>query len=216
MKTKFLWLLPAVFLLSGCDSELEGKLNLNQELTVLETVRRDNGGFPGGRPGRDTQQELKLQPGQWDITITRESDRQVVFEVKDARNRTHKIVLKTPRETSLPERSGEFSLPGAQSGQPFDVQGVVDTVVTDSDLMRDNERCSYQRPYTVCGPDGRGRHHCWTEWRTVWGYRYVEFINRTTTQSLAGQITATGAVAGDFGGHRTDVERIYRYAEQCF
>lgn len=217
MKIKHIFLMPFLLMLAGCDSEIEGTLTLAQELTVLETVRASNeGGFPGGRPGQDRQQELKLPAGQHEMSVSLDGSRKIVFEVEGQRNKTHKIVLKIARGT-IPERSGSFAIPSAMSGQPFDVVGAVNTVVTESELMRDREQCTYQRPVNHCGPDGRGRTTCWTDWQTVWGYRRVEFFNRTTTQTLEGEISATGmATTGAFAGDRAESERIYTYTEQCF
>lgn len=220
MKLKSLLLLPVVLLFSACESAIEGSLSLSREILAIETIRgRDNGDYPGNRPdrerrsGRDIEKEIKLLPGNWDMTVSRDGKRKVVFQVKDARKKTHRIVLKTP-QGGLPE-SGAFELLGSVTGQPFDVKGSLETQISETELRRDREQCSYSSPYTVCGGTGRG-YRCWTEWRTVWGMRNVEYYDRTETQSLNGEIFEKGSSAGTFLGDRSESERIYTYEGSCF
>lgn len=221
MKLKSLLLLPAALLLSACESALEGTINLSRELTVKETIKgnRDYPSGPSSRPGRwqrETEKSFTLQPGNWEMTVAQEGDSKIVFQVKDFQKKMHRIVLKTPRGSGLPD-SGSFDLPGSVTGQPFDVQGVLSTQNTQSELMRDNhEPCSYSRSEVVCGPTGRGGHSCWTVLRTVSGRRQVEYYNQIETQTLDGEIFAAGSSAGTFTADRSESSKVYTYEGVCY
>lgn len=220
--TKSLVLVPAVLLLSACETKLEGTINLSRELIVNETIKNNGGDYPGGpssRPGRwerETERTLKIQPGSWAMSVMPDGDRKVVFQVKDARKKMHSIVLKVPRG-GLSENSGSFYWPSSVTGQPFDINGVLNTTITDSELMRDyREMCSYSRSELVCGPTGRGGQSCWTSWRTVSGTREVEFFNRTETRALDGEIFVAGLSSGTFTADHAESSRVYTYEGVCY
>ncbi len=127
------------------------------------------------------------------------------------------VKFKIPKNAGLPSRNGNISLNQSQIKQPYDLEGRVNTTVTDSDSRRDYERCTYNQPYTVCQTDSRGRTTCYTQHRTVNGYRDVQFRERTESKYLSVSLLTPGTNVSNaqFEGNDVSRFRVYEYASQC-
>lgn len=119
---------------------------------------------------------------------------------------------------AIPRRNGSVFFSAAEVEQPYDVSTTVRSTVSESDSRAGSESCSYQQPYTVCYPDNRGRSRCYTEYRTVYGYRQVQYRVRTTDKSLNINLLSPGTemAVANFEGRDVNRERIYEYVGQCY
>jgi hypothetical protein len=127
------------------------------------------------------------------------------------------VKFKIPKGTDLPSRNGNISLSSADLKQPYDIQGRMKTETTNSDSRRDYERCSYQRPYTVCQTDRRGRTTCYTRYQTVYGYRDVQYRVRTDHKYLSVSLLSPGTNVsnGQFEGEDISKYRVYEWTNVC-
>ena len=119
-----------------------------------------------------------------------------------------------PEGRRIPTDNGTISLNAAEVKQPFDLHGTVTTDVTRGDRRYDRESCSYQQPYTICDPMGG----CRTHYRTVFGYRQVEFIPVTKDRVVSVELRTPGTSEdlGVFNGRDVRVERDYLFYGNCF
>lgn len=122
--------------------------------------------------------------------------------------------FRVPEGTRIPTENGTISLSSSEVKQPYDMYGVVETAVTRGQRRNGYESCTYQRPYTVCRPQGG----CWTEYRTVHGSRPVEYIPVTKDRVVTVELRTPGTSEdmGVFTGNDVRVERDYLYYGQCF
>ncbi len=119
---------------------------------------------------------------------------------------------------AIPRRNGSVFFSAAEVEQPYDVNTTVRSTVSETDSRSGSESCSYQQPYTVCYPDNRGRTRCHTEYRTVYGYRQVQYRVRTTDKSLLIHLQSPGTEVSvaSFEGRDVDRQRVYEYVGNCY
>lgn len=142
--------------------------------------------------GRDTLQ-MRIKVGRWEKNIE----------------------LNLPRGTEIPD-TGRFSLPGRDSGQPFDLNGETLTQVSTGPEMRDRESCQVPVQEQVCGVIGNPpQAACWWETRYRQGWQDVQYYLKTTDQSLNAQIVQNGTEAATLKGSRSSSQKIYTYRGYC-
>jgi hypothetical protein len=129
------------------------------------------------------------------------------------------IELDIPSGKSIPS-NGTFSLSSAESGQPFDLLGQVQTDVSQTQETRTQESCQITHTEQVCGlkpgQSGQGPvYACWTETFTREGIEDVQYYYRTTTENLQAQLVQSGAQAAHYAGSKTSTDKIYTYKGGC-
>ena len=122
-----------------------------------------------------------------------------------------------PKNVKIPDQ-GNFKLTSKQIGQNVDLNGAVDTKVTDSDTKTIYTQCTYTQPYTVCSSDGRGHQVCSTYYRTIYGSQWQTFFDRSVDQNIDMQITLPGKTdsVADFKGELSTIQRIVTNQTPCF
>ncbi|MCO4794851.1 MAG: hypothetical protein KC493_14120 [Bacteriovoracaceae bacterium] len=119
---------------------------------------------------------------------------------------------------AIPRRNGNVFFSASEVGQPYDVSTTVSSDVSESDSRAGRETCSYREAYQVCYPDRQGRTRCHTEYRTVNGYRRVQYRVRTIDKSLLINLFSPGTemAKASFSGRDISKSRIYEYVGQCY
>jgi hypothetical protein len=186
-------LIIALFLVS-CET-------INGKFTVTESVRL-----------KDGSRSVSIPVGNYNASL-RVTTKKVKLEIGDGNKYKFQI-----DPNAIPQRNGSVFFSAAEVEQPYDVSTTVRSHVSETDSRSGSESCSYQQPYTVCYPDNRGRTVCHTEYRTVYGYRQVQYRVRTTDKSLLVNLLSPGTevAVANFEGRDVNRERIYEYVGQCY
>ena len=191
---------------------LEGNLSVNQSMSV-----RTKGGFLNLK-----NKTIKLEAGNYRADLKVKSEKNFMLKVSSDRYDELNIPIKAKKDFSIPD-NGPITISGSDINQPFDLAGNVATNVSNSDIIKANESCTYERTERRCekictpirneGPvrgqepgrngerhdrDGDGRNeNCRIECRdviiTLNGNRYVEYHTRTVEKSLAAKLLSTNS-----------------------
>ncbi len=201
---KILSLAVALIALTGCD--IEGQLNVSQPLTMIEK-------------GNKT---LSLQPGIYKADVEA-GDNKIKLEVR-VNGKDRKVNIRTRQP--LPRQNGDIFVSAAQSGQPFDADGSVNTTRSSSGRQHGWEGCTtYQRRW-VCrdvlvGHDRNGnpifRRVCQDELVPYPGQQEVEFhvVTTTTEVDIALLAPGTNTQLAAFTGDRSTSQRVIDYRGYC-
>ena len=116
-----------------------------------------------------------------------------------------------PNSVSLPE-NGPFAISSEQSGQPFDINGEVQTEITRSDLKTEREMCQYQTQEPVCD-----QHGCTIQNVTKSGWRDIEYFEETTDKQLQfDSLSKAGVSQSHFEGASNTTAKRMTFEGQCF
>lgn len=186
-------LIVALFLVS-CET-INGNFNASEQLTL-----------------KDGSDSVTIPAGSYKASL-RVTTKKVKLDIGDGNKYKFRI-----DPDAIPRRNGTVFFPASEVKQPYDVNTTVRSNVFESDSRAGSESCSYRQPYTVCYPDNRGRTQCYTEYRTVYGYRQVQYRVRTTDKSLLINLLSPGTemAMAQFEGRDVKRERIYEYVGQCY
>lgn len=191
--TRSLIVLLGLAALTGCD--MPGTLSVNQSVTLVD------------KKGR----QVPIVAGQrYKAELGKDGDN-VKFNIKiDGKER--EIRLPIPRGSKLPKHDGELTITAAQSGQPVDFYGLVETNVSESRDQRGYQSCTVQIQVRVCRQYG-----CNYEWRTVSGQQEVVYYDRTSVTSAHVSLRAPGtrSAKAQFEGSNSSTEQIITWAGRC-
>lgn len=204
-------LVSGLALLAGCKST-QGNLTIVHPLKVNATVTQNWGDDSGSTEIR----EQTIDTGKYDMEVQVKSDRELLLRVKA--NGTTDLYVNVPEGVKIPTTTGDFEIPAAKSGQPFDLQGKVVVLQSESPVQRGTEICTVRRDQTVCSTGPNGHTQCWIQTVTYTGQRQVEFTVFTTERSLLLSFLAAGTAdaQANYSGSRKESERRYSYAGICY
>lgn len=200
MKTKLVTLAMAALFLAGCKTEYTGTV------TVQEALR------PNVKKGQNV-----LNPGSYNMTLTIKSKKKAEIEVKLGGRGNNPVIPLNIKNAQLPKENGPIVILGRNSGQPFDIRGVLETRSERGDLRRGREQCSETVPVRDCwgGPHGP---RCGTRWENVWGDRDIEYYDVTYHRTFAAQLlnAKDQRVQGELGGSDVWSERRVTWSSRCY
>lgn len=185
--------LISVLSLTGCE-DIPGVLNVVKDFNVI--VKGKNKTISQG--SHDTSLDFKRN--------------KVIASIKTG-DKTDKIEISVPQGAQIPN-NGNFELKSAQTGQPFDILGAVQTKVTDSRRYSGMETCQKQEYQTICDPKG-----CHVVPVTRQGNRQIEFFYRDTDQAMQFDMTAVAELNNKyahFDGRVRYTEKVVTYEGMCF
>ncbi len=203
---KILGILLASVMATSC---IHGNLDVKKELTV----NKKSGFLYQGRT------EAKIKPGLYSARLHAISDKNYTLKVNLGGNDNVLIPIKGKNDLKVPY-DGKIAISHNEIGQPFDVQGDIDTSVRTTERVRGTETCSVVRYETVCRSEC-DRYTCHQFCQDVSvsypGYRDVEFHNRITGRDLSVDLVSVDKqeVLASFHGNSTSVDRIYDYYGVC-
>lgn len=186
-------------LAAGCNSELKGRIVVNEPLKF--NVAKGASEVP---------------PGNYNLKIDFPKKHKVRFEIKLSK----KSKLRAQFDIGsryFPKYNGPIEVPASENGQPYDLVGFLETTESESRERWSTESCTYTDYYRECFIDRDGRRHCRTVPVTVNGYRDIRYYDRTTHQRLELdlEIPRTKRAVAQTGGSHTWHERIYTYQGHC-
>ena len=189
-------LLVTVALFVGCE-RIDGQLNVSKDLNLNNTK----------------ENTIKIRVGTYTADINASNDKRITFRLNNSRD--EKYDFNIPNGT-LPT-NGAFSYKSADIGQPVDISGTVDTIVTESGTKETTEACQYQEPVRVCYPKPNGGQECRTEMQTRFGTRLIQYFDKTIDKdvTISFEIANTKKEAAQFTGHANWIEKIVTKASTC-
>lgn len=193
---KLLSLLAVAALFAGCE-KIEGQLNITKDVKLVSS--------------KGESRTLKV--GTYSADIKANTSKKITLRLNNDSNEQY--AFNVPNG-SLPS-NGAFSYKSATVGQPVDLSGNVVTTSQDSSRRQTSESCQYQRPVQVCAPTPNGGMTCSIQYQTVFGQRWIQYYDRTTTKDITLSIAAANATeeSAQFQGATTWVDRIVLSQTQC-
>lgn len=125
------------------------------------------------------------------------------------------INLAVPAETYIPKHNGRFHLSAAQTGQPFDLAGIVETTHSVTPIVATWESCSRLLERLICHGHHRG---CVRDYIRIFGHHPVEYHHEYETKTVALDLSrrSTEHTLAHFDGSSTIASKIYDYRGYCF
>lgn len=165
--------------------------------------------------------KFKIKAGSHRMELASKGKRKFEMKIKmDGKSKVLPLTL--PKGHDIPKYSGDFSVPGRAMKQDFDLNGVVDTEVTESDIHYGSESCTYTEREWVCKPRkgrrrGKGNREprCDYEYVTYHGSQDVEYYYRYTDTELTMNFE-NGETLATFHGTRHESDKIYTYQGECY
>lgn len=184
-----------LFLIVSCE-RIEGQLNITKQLK-LKNSKGDMQTIAVGTYNADVKAKTSKKIT---LRLNNDSDEKFIFE----------------HNGNIPE-NGSFEIPSGVSGQPVDLSGSVATVKTNSEIREISQSCTYQEPVQVCYPVPRGPMNCSIQYRTVYGYQWIQYYDRHITKNVHLSVfaKASSESSGDFHGDISLVERIVLRQSAC-
>jgi hypothetical protein len=206
---------------------LEGRLNVNQLMSAEK-----KGGFLNLQ-----RKTVQIQPGNYQANLKVNNTKSFTLKLKAEKESETDILIpiKSEKDFSIPT-NGNVIIRGSEISQPFDLSGVIETNITDSEQTKTTEACTLQRTERhcdkICSPgeifnphsprDTRPPVvHCDIVCRDVLvafdGSRYVEYHNRYTHRELKVDLLdlKNKNILASFSGTDTDADRINDYLGEC-
>jgi len=201
-----------VLAMAGCRNTIEGTLRVEKAFSAKSTQK-----LPCNPEAGDpcyAEKNIQVAPGQYTAKVSVNSGSQIEVQIKDTKTQT--LMLQVPNNMTIPE-NGSFSVTSQQSGQPFDLNGVVTTTHQNSEVYRQRESCVVERWERECFETPHGRQ-CSTVLRTYPGFREVEFYYIDSLQVLDIVLTsaATRSPLAHFKGDKQISQKRYAYQGQCW
>lgn len=202
----------AVLAMAGCRHTIEGTLRVDKVFSA-KSVQKLPCNPEAGDPCY-AEKNIQVTPGLYDAKISMNSGSEIEVQIQDAK--TQSLKVQVPSNMTIPE-NGSFAVTSRQSGQPFDLNGVVSTTYQNSEVYRQRESCMVERWERECFETPNGRQ-CSAVLRTYPGLREVEFYNIDTTQILDVALTSSAdrSQLALFKGEKQTSQRRYTYQGQCW
>lgn len=199
---KIVFVMTAMMAAVGCKTNFDGAIKINQKMTVK--LKKDYG---------------TVAPGTYASTIKFSSKKKAVLEIKvnGSGGKNPELPIAIPRSEELPEYNGPISWRAEEIGQTFDVEGSLNTVVTDTERRRGTETCQERIPYRECYTDPQGRPVCRDGWRDATGSRVIDYYDRTYDRNVKLTLLdpKKGAVLAGLSGKNVQTERIVLSQGMC-
>ena len=196
--SKSLMIATALVALAACN--LPGTLTANQNVNLLDK----KGKVVALQAGRTYNASIGEDSGLLEIKI-------------DVDGKDRKLKVRPAPGQQIPQEEGEMFITAAQSGQPVDMHGIMNTDYERGPDQYGQRTCYEQRPVRVCGTNQQGQYVCWTEYRQVQGYQDIRYYNVRTTRT--GDIhmynPGTSKLAARFTGRSVSDEQVLTGQGYC-
>ena len=217
-----------IALITACQP-ISGKLTVTRKL-ALELIEQDRQTNPGCLTRDDDcgdpvvrRVSASFHPGTYDAHLDIDAADAIQLTVEDGTYREAVVKVAIPEDVHLPRTSGRFALTAAETGQPFDMSGLIEPVESSSPVTAGWERCYLKIERRVCrhskktGKKHKHRRRCRYEYETVYGHRAVEFHHtvKTLTVNLGFNADTSGEALARFNGSATRKYTVYDYRGFC-
>lgn len=191
--------LHGLFLLSiltGCK-EFEGELKATKSFSL---VNENSATITLGNRSYDAE-----------IKVRNKREFQLVLDLPD---RSEKIIFKTRTKLSQIKSGDQISISSNESGQPVDLQGVYNSVQSQSGINYTYEQCDLNNELPRCGKVLRPG--CVPQNAPVrLGQRQIEFYNVYTTDTIQLSVLKNSEVVGSINVKSVDTDKIILHSSAC-
>lgn len=199
-----------IVLLSTSCLKLDGSLRVTESLSVKEKY-----GFLNLKT-----RTIKIDPATYSAVVKVKSDKNMVLQLESGK-KTIDIPVKAEKDLNIP-RDGKFTIAGSKIGQPFNINGVINTDYESSPETRTVESCTINSTRTECErvcdkATGKCERVCRDITISIDGHRDVIYHYSTVTRTLELELSKAGssAVAATFNGRDTDTSKVYDMEGSC-
>ena len=131
--------LLALSLMAVSCVNLEGNLTVNQQMSV-----RTKGGFLNLK-----NKTIQIAAGNYRADLKVKGEKNFMLKVSSDKKDEINIPIKSKSDFSIPD-NGPIAISGNDINQPFDLAGNVTTNISNSDIVKTNEGCTYERTERRC------------------------------------------------------------------
>ncbi len=193
--------------LTACD-EMKGTNTVTQTLNAVD------------KKGK----QVSIKPGTYKMGFKYDQkDRELDIKIKKSNENGKDVKLKlaVASEVTMPRDNGSFALLSNQIGQPWDLEGQVDTHSEDSSTTRTSESCSIATTEYVCREtcDSEGNNcstTCADETVYIPGSQEVEYYYTTTTRTVNMQFKEAASELARFNAVSVSSYKHYTYQGTCY
>lgn len=187
--------------MSSCKLTLTGKLEAFDSLSF--------------NPKKKKHGPILADAGTYSATLSFKSKKKIYLKFKDGKKK--KVLFRIPKGKKLPRTSGAFTLLSSESGQPYDLEGEIDTSFSSGPQTTSTESCSETYYRRVCRRNEEGKRECYREAYTEYGTRQVTGHYEYTEKALSSILKDknSGAVVGQFNGTHHDSTFSVDYYGGC-
>lgn len=196
----------ALFALAACD--LPGSLTATQSFSLKD------------KKGR----VVPLEAGRSYNAAISKDDGMLKIEIKNVYGNDYKVLVPPPAGQTIPEQEGEIFVSAAQSGQPVDMHGIMNTAFDRGPDQYGSQRCYEYRPVQVCQQvwvqDNHGGHYvyqCHMEQQQVPGDQEVVYhVERETrTGTIHFMQPNKSTTVGQFYGQAVSTNNVVTWQGYC-
>lgn len=190
----------AMFALVGCKTEFNGSTQVNEKMTVK--LKRGYATLPVGK---------------YSSTLKFKSKKKAELEIRtNGQKNNPELPIAIPKYAQVPDYNGPISWKANEIEQTFDVDGNLNSKITNSERRRTRETCQEQVPVRECWHTPQGPQ-CRTGWRYEQGWRDVEYYDRYVEQTLvlALKDPKSARVLANLSGFNNETQRIETWSSYC-
>jgi hypothetical protein len=197
---KSIVLLAGLLIFTGCKEKVRGKLDVAEDLQLNR--KKDI---------------VTIKEGSYTATLGFKTKKKLTLKLKADGDAGKKFTINLPKGMVVSNRNGDFTLTPAQSGQPYTINGHVDTVTTTSDLYDGVESCYETITRRRCTRDRQtGDRVCHTDSTTVEGRRYYTYFYETDDKVFElSLLNDDGARAAYFDGSKRNTRTVRLHSTGC-
>lgn len=214
--------LTLLALLSTACVSIDGNLIVSEKMTL-----KKKSGFLNLK-----RKNVDIEANQYEAHVTALGENNFALILDKGGDRIS-IPLKSKEDLNLPTFDGEFRISHEKIDQPYDLKGILNTTITNSNTQEVIESCTWDTRETRCHieckdvitKDDKGVEHkekkcdkiCQDYTITHQGRHEVIFYNRTTVRDLNIQFLkeSTEISVAHFLGHDVSTERIIEHQGIC-
>jgi hypothetical protein len=200
---KFVLTIIGIAALVGCRHSVTGTLEVKDQLTL----------------NKKGNQTVVLDEGSYKATVhSYDKKDKVVFDIKGlSKKQNVKAEFKIDENMVIPQ-NGHVSVSSETSGQPWNLEGDIETEMTRGPQVKTYESCRYGSAFWYCYGSGAGRMCGWWYDTYYFGTREVEYHKEVTTRSVDVDFidpSSQDKVATFDGDKTVNTEIVYDHIGPC-
>lgn len=220
MKKQMILILGILFLSTSCI-DLDGRMNVVESLEVKAKT-----GFL-----KLKKQTTTISPGYYKAELKLKSSKNANIKLSGNGMKPITIALKSDYKLNIPA-NGRFEIRGSEVGQPINIQGQIQTRVSEYGHASGTESCSYTQRRTQCLPVCQnvvvhGRHGSYTVSQcnnvcsehivNIYGYKHVSYHYKQIDRNVSLEFMRENStyVAATMDGSSSDTNRIVTSESSC-
>lgn len=203
MNLKKLITISIIFLsVTACKVTINGAIEVQEALSFNQK--------------KSSKPQIEVTPGKYAAVLTFKSKKKMYLTIKN--NNETPVLFKIPKGKTIPETSGYFTLTQEESKQPYELEANIETIKTNSEVVRRSESCSETSYHNVCSYDHDGHRVCYMDSYEQYGVRVVEGYTKYTTKLVTADLLepTTKNILARFEGKDVKARFVRSYYGPCY